>query len=288
MQLLAEFLNEQNQKQAKLKRRRTRDQRVETSEASVQCHISMRSTVDGSVQTDHYDLTTELRQQILNLTEVVKQLTALGCLHQHEPKPAASPLFDEDSDFPTLDSEAVASLMGFCSSPTVQTSQETATSSIQPSESQCPVLSTISQIHRESLSPVFPPQVAPPRPPLQPVDQNVIPLVSSSHGPTDEQRAKVTSIVATGTDISTAALACVDVLFTDDEMARCNTSGTKGFQQLDRAKLGFLVSVLQRKFDSTCFSEQWNQIAVRINTKCRGKRRTLIHRLKKTSLFEKH
>ena len=76
-----------------------------------------------------------------------------------------------------------------------------------------------------------------------------------------------------------------DVLFPDDEMAGCHTSGTKGFQQLDSRKLGFLVSVLQRKFDSPCFSEQWNQIAARINTKCRGKRRTLIHRLKKTSLF---
>ena len=40
--------------------------------------------------------------------------------------------------------------------------------------------------------------------------------------------------------------------------------------------------VLQRKFDSPFFSEQWNQIAARINTKCRGKRRTLIHRLEKT------
>ena len=127
--------------------------------------------------------------------------------------------------------------------------------------------------------------MAPSRPPLQPVDQNVTPLVSSSHGPTDEQRTKVTAIVATGTDMSTTTLACVDVLFTEDEMARCNTSRTKGFQQLDSTKLGFLVSVLRRKFDLPCFSEQWNQIAVRINTKCRGKRRTLIHKLKKTSLF---
>ena len=38
-------------------------------------------------------------------------------------------------------------------------------------------------------------------------------------------------------------------------------------------------------FDSPFFSEQWNQMAARINTKFRGKRRTLIHRLKKTSLF---
>ena len=59
----------------------------------------------------------------------------------------------------------------------------------------------------------------------------------------------------------TAALASVDVLFSDDETARCNMSGTKGFHRLDSGELGFLVSVLQKKFDSPFFSEQWNQIA---------------------------
>ena len=71
-------------------------------------------------------------------------------------------------------------------------------------------------------------------------------------------------------------------------MARCNGSGTKGFHRLDSGKLGFVLSVLQRKFDSPFFSEQWNQMAARINTKFRGKRKTLIHRLQKTSLFLKH
>ena len=109
--------------------------------------------------------------------------------------------------------------------------------------------------------------------------------MSRSHGPTDAQRTKITTIVAKGTDKRSAAIASIDVLFTDHEMARCNTSGTKGFHRLDSGKLGFLVSVLQRKFDWPFFSEQWNQIAARINTKCRGKRGTLFHRLKKTSLF---
>ena len=112
-------------------------------------------------------MTTELRQQILNLSEVVKQLTALKCLHQHEP------LFDDDSDLPTLDSEADASLMSFKSSLPVQTYQETATSSEEPTESQRPVLRTLHEIHQESLSPVFPAQTAPTRSLLQPVDQNV-------------------------------------------------------------------------------------------------------------------
>ena len=62
--------------------------------------------------------------------------------------------------------------------------------------------------------------------------------MSRSHTPKDEQRTKATTIVAMGTDLSTAGLASVDVLFTDDEMARCKTSVTKGFHQLDNGKLG--------------------------------------------------
>ena len=118
-------------------------------------------------------MTTELRQQILNPSEVVKQLTALKYLHQHELETASLPLFDDDSDLPTLDSEADASLMSFKSTPPVQTYQETATSSKEPTESQRPVLRRLREIHRESLSPVFPAQTAPTRSLLQPVDQNV-------------------------------------------------------------------------------------------------------------------
>ena len=109
--------------------------------------------------------------------------------------------------------------------------------------------------------------------------------MSRSHTPTDEQRTKVTAIVAKGTDTSTATLASVDVLFTDDEMARCETSVTNGFHQLDNGKLGRLCPFYKEGLTRQFFSEQWNHIVVRINKKCRGKRRTLIHRLKKTSLF---
>ena len=95
------------------------------------------------------------------------------------------------------------------------------------------------------------------------VDQNIIPqtLRVTSYGPTDEQRQKVGAIVDLGNDLSTTALACVDVLFTDDEMAKGNVSGSKGFQQLDSSKLHFLISLLQRKFDSPSFSEEWSQIS---------------------------
>ena len=135
-------------------------------------------------------LTTELRQQILNLTEVVKQFTALKCLHQHESEPASMPLFDDDSDFSTLNSEAVASLVSFYSSPHAQTYQKTATSSKEPTESQRPVLSTLCQSHKENLSLVLSSPMIPSRPPLEPFDQNVSPIVSGSHGPTNQQRTQ--------------------------------------------------------------------------------------------------
>ncbi|CAH3167949.1 unnamed protein product [Pocillopora meandrina] len=96
----------------------------------------------------------------------VDQLTALKCLHQHEPEPASLPLFDDDSDFPTLDSEAVASLVSFDSSPLVKTYKETA-----PFTSH---LRTLRKIYQESPSPVFPDKMAPTRSPLQPVDQDVV------------------------------------------------------------------------------------------------------------------
>ena len=185
------------------------------------------------------------------------------------------PLFDDDSDFSTLNSKAVASLVSFYSSLPAKTYQKTATPSKEPTESHRPVLGTLCQSHKENLSLVLSSPMVPSRPPLQPFDQNFSLIVSGSHGPTNQQRTKVTAIVAKGTEMFTAALASVDVLFTDDEMARCNTSGTKDFQQLDSGKSGFLVSVLKRKFDSLCLSEQWNQIAARINTKCRGKSKTL-------------
>ena len=79
--------------------------------------------------------------------------------------------------------------------------------------------------------------------------------MSRSHSPTDAQRTEVTTIVAKGTDMCTAALASVDVLFTDDEMARCNTSGTKGFHRLDSGELGFLVSVLQKVLKKVLFTD---------------------------------
>lgn len=80
--------------------------------------------------------------------------------------------------------------------------------------------------------------------------------------------------------MSTTAMACVDVLFSERELANGNTAGTFGFEKLNEEKMRFLSSIL-REFDSPSFMEQWDNVRTKINTKCRGKRRTLVKRLQR-------
>ena len=121
----------------------------------------------------------------------------------------------------------------------------------------------------------------PSRAPLTLIQQNSQQLNSTSHGPTDNQRRKVNSIVFMGSEMSTTALACIDALFSEAELANGNTGGTFGYQKLDEHKLSYLSSALRQKFDSPSFEIQWENVKAKINSKCRGKRRTLVKRLKK-------
>jgi len=86
-------------------------------------------------------------------------------------------------------------------------------------------------------------------------------------------------MVFMGTQVVTTAMACVGVLFTDDELANGNTSGSNGYRKLGDLKLRYLATALHQKFDSPVFSEQWETVRARINSKCRGKRRTFCNRL---------
>ena len=135
---------------------------------------------------------------------------------------------------------------------------------------------------------MLPPLPLPPmRSPLSTIDQNA-PLVQrrySSQGPTDDQRRKVELIVSFGGNIITTTMACVDVLFTDEELANGNTSGSNGYRQLDELKLRFLEATLRWKFESPDFTSEWESVRTRKNTKCRGKRRTVIRRLQKNTNF---
>ena len=62
--------------------------------------IKAHSDADASVQTDHYDVVKELKEQIQNLTEVVRQLTTVKRTDQQEQKTPSSPFFEDDLDNP--------------------------------------------------------------------------------------------------------------------------------------------------------------------------------------------
>ena len=117
---------------------------ITSGDTSIQCHIGMvsRSAVcmsDASVQTEYYDVTSELQQQIRNLAEVVKQLTSLRYIHKHEPKiPASAPiLFDVQLSDPVLDPALSPVIETICNRPFGNASQNAASanpieSTVQP------------------------------------------------------------------------------------------------------------------------------------------------------------
>ena len=80
-----------------------------------------------------------------------------------------------------------------------------------------------------------------------------------------------------------------DVLPTDImQLSGHNVQSITCYSTVSQKQQLNMFHTLTGKFDSPFFSGQWNQMAARINTKFRGKRKTLIHRLQKTSLFLKH
>ena len=94
-------------------------------EAGVQCEspVVLKQMADACVQTDYYDVTGELKEQVQNLTEVVKQLTTLKCIHQQEPKTPNSALFEDDQ---FLDTPVMDVIENFCHNPTPQQAASTA------------------------------------------------------------------------------------------------------------------------------------------------------------------
>ena len=220
------------------------------------------------------DVMDDLKEQIRQLTKIVADLTSLKNRHLSEVR--THQLNDED-----ILSDSLSDVLPFdaglsSNQPVPETPPE------PPSMTQSVPLAVVNS------GAMLPPLPLPPiRSPLSTIDQNA-PLVQrrySSQGPTDDQRRKVESIVSFGGNIITTAMACVDVLFTDEELANGNTSGSNGYRQLDELKLRFLESTLRWKFESPDFTSQWESVRTRINTKCRGKRRTVIRRLQKNTNF---
>ena len=93
------------------------------------------------------------------------------------------------------------------------------------------------------------------------------------------------AIVVLGKEVVSSAMACIDALFFDEELANSNTSGSNGYRELDNLKLRFLMSVLRQKHKSPLFMKQWEDVKSRINTRCRGKRRTVQRRVQKRVNF---
>lgn len=275
--MLNEFIRERDEKQARLKQQRINSEKAKTTKtASIQCDrqdVLKRSEV--AVQTEFPDVMDDLKEQIRQLTKIVADLTALKNKHQSEV--GNNQFNDED-----ILSDSLSDVLPF----------DAELSSNQPVPETPPEPSSMTQsvpLPVVNSGAMLPPLSLPPslRSPLSTIDQNA-PLVQrrcSSHGPTDDQRRKVESMVSLGGNIITTAMACVDVLFTDEELANGNTSGSNGYRQLDELKLRFLESTLRWKFESPVFTSQWESIRTRINTKCRGKRRTVIRRLQKNTNF---
>ena len=199
---------------------------------------------------------------IRQLTKIVADLTSLKNRHQREVH--TNQVHDED-----ILSDSLSDILPF--------NAELSSNQLVPKRHQSHQAMTQSvPLPVANSGPMLPPLPLPPslRSPLVTIDQNA-PLVQrrySSHGPTDDHRRKVESIVSFGGNIITTAMACVDVLFSDEELANGNTSGSNGYRQLDELKLRFLESTLRWKFESPEFSSQWESVRARINHQMQGEK----------------
>ena len=69
-----------------------------------------------------------------------------------------------------------------------------------------------------------------------------------------------------GSQMVQSAMAAVNVLFSDKELANSNTGGCSGYLPLHTLKLNFLGRVLHNKYESSTFAEQREDIKGKINT----------------------
>ena len=298
--MLSDLRAEQDQKRKALQL--TKVPKARTKEVGTQAaeRIPPLKLIDVSTQTDSHnnDSVSELKEQVQQLMKVVKELSTLkgdliAGVKATAPGSPRNHDFSDDESFGSIVSDALMTTLG--------TEEESSNEVIRESPSRhlpqpLPALqllpSTTFQAHQRvpSYPATFQSQSAyvsqaAPRAPLRSIEQNFQELTLSFSGPTEEQRRKVEGVVCLGKEMTMCALACVDILFSEEELANGNTGGVRGFQQLDFNKIHLIMSTLQRKFDSPVFKEQWEQVKTKINTKCRGKRRTLVHRLKKENVI---
>ena len=265
--MLNTFLAEQAQKQARLKLQRVEKNR-QTEDIAIQCERSPQ-TVEVAVQTDIPDIMEELRDQVKSLTKIVAELTEMKAREKVTSLPLLS---DSDLTFVNEHDDVVEETPP-------QAPPAAITSAIIVPEPQVP-----QPLSAPSSLPTYPPPQM--RSPLSTIDSNS-PIFCSipSLGPSDQQRQKVEAVVVLGKEMVSSAMVCIDVLFSDEELANSNTSGSNGYRELDNLKIRFLMSVLRPKYESPLFMKQWEDMKSRINTRCRGKRRTVQRSLQKRVNF---
>ena len=265
--MLNTFLAEQAQKQARLKLQRVEKNR-QTEDIAIQCERSPQ-TVEVAVQTDIPDIMEELRDQVKSLTKIVAELTEMKAREKVTSLPLLS---DSDLTFVNEHDDVVEETPP-------QAPPAAITSAIIVPEPQVP-----QPLSAPSSLPTYPPPQM--WSPLSTVESNS-PIFCSipSLGPSDQQRQKVEAVVVLGKEMVSSAMACINVLFSDEELANSNTSGSNGYRELDNPKIRFLMSVLRQKYESPLFMKQWEDVKSRINTRCRGKRRTVQRRLQKRVNF---
>ena len=278
--MLQMLISEQEAKQARLKQERT--PKTIQRDASIQCDRTeaatprLRQTSDVAVQTDFMDVMEDLKEQVKNLTQIVAELTALKAHKQPEPRTIDRPLLAE-----LLSDDPLSDIAEFCPDSSENCSIAAAESPL-PGLEHHPFVERPNPQTRQTPVANTSPVTYSSRPPLVAIQQNRQ-INTPLHGPTDEQRRQVEAFLFMGKEMSTSALACVDVLFTESELANGNTGGTFGYVKLDEHKLSFLCSRLRQKFDSPSFAGQWDSVRTKIYSKCRGKRRTLVKRLKQNA-----
>ena len=268
--MLNTLVAEQAEKQARLKQLRLDKAVVQTIQSET------RQTADAAVQTDFPDIMEDLKKQVASLTNIVAELTEFKAKQTLRPTPSTSSLYFRDSDTfcdslisGIIDQEPVAVVDQSRLVPDQSVNLAVpAPDKLPPAMNQRPLVPAPPVTDSAVPAPdKLPPAVnqrllvsAPPladsavpssgqnrfvsmplSSPLSTIDTNALVTFNSiDRGPTDDQKRKVEAIVLMSSQMVPSAMAAVNVLFSEEELANGNTSGTNGYKKLDDLKLRFL------------------------------------------------
>lgn len=296
VQLLNALVAEQAEKQARLKQLRVEKAVVQARKVAVQSETRQTAdAADAAVQTDFPDIMEDLNKQVASLTNIVAELTEFKAKWASRPTSSTPPIYFSDPDIfcdslisGIVDQEPVAAVDQSIPVPNVSVNPAVpASDKLPPTVNQRlvvpppPVTDNAVPASGQNRFVSMPLSSASPHPqlrsPLSAIDTNAQVVFNSiDRGPTDDQKRKVEAIVLMSCQMVPSAMAAINVLFSEEELANGNTSGTNGYKKLDGLKLRFLQSVLRQKHESETFTEDWENIKVKINAQCRGKRRTFL------------